>query len=276
MHLNLFFDWYAASIPSKIDAIINSFMPFYENCVLEITSARNGYTHADNFVNQHGEVVLTFYYGGAQQGDKVFAFASGSNASRFSDVVRECYPEHLLVRADVAIDFDEKGAWESLYGLAVKTSEANCLGNRYIGTAGAELADEDEKGRTIYVGSRSSVSMIRVYEKGKKDDKTRPNWVRAEFEFKPQGAEARAYFANASLIEIVNATKLGKYFFSALGAQNIMISCRPGTIRTKSDHDRALAHLIKQYRNVLMVELQRQGGSYEKLGMLLIHGEIEE
>lgn len=268
MHESLFFDWYAASIPDNSHSVAASFLAQYPHCVWEITKPRNGYTHGENLVDQLGEVVLTLFYGGASQGSNVFAFSSGDKAARFVSVLRSIYPDHDLVRADVAIDYDEAGAWSSLYGHGVAVSRAVSVSNRYIGPACSENATETILGRSLYIGSRSSVSMIRVYEKGKKDDKTRPNWVRAEFEFKPKNN--RSKFSDMTPLEILNSTKLGRNFFAVLVNMVKTTPIKCGTIRVKSDHEQSLEHLKKQYRNVLLAELQRCGGSFEQLGLSLL------
>lgn len=260
MQSALFFDWYAASIDSTPDIVINTLKLSYPNESLEPCRANNGFTHADKLVDPSGDTVLTFWYGGCQQGSKVFVFASGQYAQRFSEVVRFDFPDHELVRADVAIDYDDEGVYLSLMKHGIRTSRAVSVKNRFIGEAGSEFAQSSSDGRSLYIGSRSSVSMIRIYEKGKKDDKTRPNWVRSEFEFKPKGSEARLYYAKASLSQIVSATKLGKAFFSALGVAVSAVAVAAGTVRVKSCHDRAFEYLIRQYQNTIKKQLAIVGG----------------
>ena len=272
MQDSLFFDWYSASIPCSPNTVSSVFSATYPHCVWEITKPKNGYTHADALVDQHGETILTMFYGGANQGLNTFAFASGIHAASFAINVRSAFPDHELVRADVAVDYDEGGAWHSLYGHSVSVSAAVSVMNRYIGRAGAEVSVEEKQGRSLYLGSRSSPSMIRVYEKGKKDDRSRPDWVRAEFEFKPKGSDARRFYAKASILEIISSTKLGRRFFSTLGAAVTASPCAPGTVRVKTSHQQTMEHLIKQYGKVLLKELEIRGGSYEELGKALIHG----
>lgn len=269
---NLFFDWYSASIDATPDYIISLLKPIYPLASLEPARPQNGFTHADKLVNQYGETIVTLWYGGSRQGTNTFVFASGQNADFFAYRIRELFPDHELVRADVAIDYEEKGAYLSLVQHGIKSSRGVSVKNKFIGQAGSEFAPDHPDGRSLYLGSRSSVSMIRIYEKGKKDDKTRPDWVRAEFEFKPKGFEARQYYAKASVQQIIGATKLGVAFFPALGLVVKSSPVPPGTVRIKSDHDRAMQHLVKQYRKTLLAELDRNGGSYELLGMTLIHG----
>lgn len=116
-------------------------------------------------------VAVTLWWGGSSQGAAVYAFATGSNANTFSSVIRSLWPLHRLVRADIAVDFNQSGAWVSLNSLAQYLHKNKFVRNspRYVGDLGMEAVDSpDVKGRTIYLGSRQSVHMARFYEKGKK------------------------------------------------------------------------------------------------------------
>lgn len=266
---NLFFDWYSASIDSPPDSIIEVLKSAFPHGTLEPDRPRHGYTHGDKLVDQSGETISSLWYGGSRQGTNVYTYASGSAAPRFSEVIRSAYPDHELVRSDVAIDYDEPGAYLSLFDHGIKTARSVSVKDRYIGPAGSERLLDCPDGRSLYIGSRSSTSMFRIYEKGKKDDKTRPNWVRAEFEFKPKNRAARLYYAKASIQEIVSATKLGRAFFQALGVAVQAAALSPGTVRTKTDHDRAMEHLLRQYGKTLLREFERHNGDYESFGRLL-------
>lgn len=247
---NLFFDWYACSIESSPESVIQKIWDHYPHCTLEIARPKNGFSHADCLVLPSGDVVCTFMYGRASQ--YPFVFSSGVHADGFSRIVRHVFPEHMLVRADVAIDFDQSGAYLSLFQQGIKAAESVSVSTRYVGPALSETAVDCSAGRTLYLGARSSVGMMRIYEKGKKDSPDRPDWVRVEFEFKPKNSEARHHYASASPLEIVSAMKLSRAFFDPLLELVESASVRPGTIRLPTDQDRTLEHMKKQYRKTLL------------------------
>lgn len=268
MRSALFFDWYSASIQAPVDAVADLLQLAYHGHVWEIATPRHGYTHSDKLVNPAGEAVLQLMYGGSSQRDKVHVVSSGVHAHRFAYAFRKAFPEHEVTRVDVAIDYDEEGAYRSLCGHGLAVATAISVSNTFIGQSGTEDHETTAIGRTLYLGSRSSVSMLRIYEKGKKDDKSRPNWVRAEFEFKPK--TNRSAFCQMSPLEIVNNTKLGRAFFSQLVT---MVKSKPvkcGTIRVETDHERSLRHLKTQYKNIMLAELKRLDGCYESLGLSLL------
>jgi len=246
---NLFFDWYACSIDASIESVIQGIWNHYPHATLEIARPKNGFSHADCLVLPSGEPVCTFMYGRVSQ--YVFVFSSGAHADPFSRVVRCAFPDHMLVRADVAMDFDEPGAYLSLFEQGLKAAESVFVSTRYVGPALSERSEDCRVGRTLYLGSRASVGMMRIYEKGKKDCPDRPDWVRVELEFKPKNPAARRYYASASPLEMVSSIKLSRAFFEPLGGLVESASVRPGTIRRPTDLDRTLEHLKKQYGRTL-------------------------
>lgn len=259
----LVFDWYSASIPSCPEVVDVLLRRHYPLCVWEIAKASNGFTHSDNLVDQYGSVVLNMSYGGTSQGANTFVAASGGNAERFAHVVRLEFPDHFLVRADVRLDFDEGGAWVTLYGHGYNIAKKHSIKPRFIGAPETERDLISDDGRSLYIGSRSSVGMVRVYEKGKKDDKSRPDWVRCELEFKPKGHDARLFYAKATKTQILSATRVGRQFFDAFLDTLPMSPCSAHPVKTKTDHENSMEHVKAQYKNVFLAELELCGGSFE-------------
>lgn len=267
----LIFDWYSASIDADIELIIASWVAHFPQDCLEPAKAKNGYTHADRFLNPAGDCTVTFMYGGVSQGSKVYCIASGVHSERFAAWVRYFFPDHELVRADVALDFNEFAAWVTLAGWGINLSRLSNIKNRFIGCAGAELLNTPHgDGRTLELGSRSSVGFMRIYEKGKKDNPDLPDWVRAELEFKPKGLQARQAYAKASKLQIINAVKWVSRFFSELGVSVVARPCAAGTLKTLTTHETTIRHLRKQYQKVFLAELELNGGSLEDLGRTLV------
>ena len=100
-------------------------------------NCRHG-THSDKLVNPAGEAVLQLMYGGSSQRDKVHVVSSGVHAHRFAYAFRKAFPEHEVTRADVAIDYDEQGAWRSLCGHGLAVATATSVSNTFIGESGTE------------------------------------------------------------------------------------------------------------------------------------------
>lgn len=257
------FDWYACGVPKSVSEVMSVLSRSYLASEWRSCSPRSGYTDAAELVSSGAEVICTAMWGGTSQGADVFLFATGDYAQKFSEVVRGAFPVHRLVRADVAIDYNELGAWESLYGLGMDISKRFGLKNKYVGPAERESSDCILlPGRTLYVGSRASVSFFRIYEKGKKDNPDYPCWVRLELEFKPKG-DSRWAYASATPHQIVAATRAGAEVLRVLLNAFALRPCAAGTVRKLSDYDRTLRAIRKQYGNFFNELLSRHGGSLE-------------
>tara|TARA_Y100000815_G_C13288875_1_gene479957 strand:+ start:493 stop:1050 length:558 start_codon:yes stop_codon:yes gene_type:complete len=176
-------------------------------------------------------------------------------------VIRENFNGHRLLRADVAIDYDEEGAWDSLSTLAIQTADAYRLKVQHVGDFHRE-----KDGRTINIGSRSSAAYQRTYEKGKQLGQS-PNWVRQELELKPKSENAKVLYGLVSPQEMYQATKWTQHIWKTLnGPTTALRPAPPGSVRTISDDDRALEFMGKQYGNVLRRKLEALGGDLEAFG----------
>lgn len=245
----LFFDWYACGIECNPDKIMASLSESYPLGTWEASKPMRGYLNAASLMSPDARPYCVLWWGGGSQGTMVHAFATGSMAHTFASVVRLHYPVHRLSRADVAVDFDEPAAWPSLVSLAEYLFDNKFVRRRpfYHGAMGCESLDTSSgDGRTVEVGSRQSVHFGRFYEKGKKDDKTRPNWCRAEIEFKPRG-DARWAYASASPAEMLAATPLGAEVLRVLLGEFAVRPCPAGAVREASDLDKSAAALVKQW-----------------------------
>lgn len=246
---SLFFDYYACGIDQNITKIKDSFSGSYPLGTWEFIKPMQGYTHAAALLSPDMKPYCTLWWGGDSQGTMVHAFATGSMAHTFASVVRLHFPIHRLSRADIAVDYDDSGTWPSFHSLAL-----NLYSNKFVrkypayhGDLGQESIDTPHgPGRTIYLGSRQSVHYVRFYEKGKKDDKTRPNWCRAEVEFKPRG-DSRYEYALASPAEMMAATPLGSELLRILLDEVAIRPCAAGAMRTPSDRQKSIDALRKQW-----------------------------
>ena len=260
MTTGLFFDWYACSIDHNPDLVMVELLGSYPHGTWENVKPKNGYTDARSLVLPDLSVAATLWWGGASQGAAVYAFATGSNAHTFSSVIRSLYPVHRLVRADIAVDFNESGAWVSLNSLAHNLHENKFVRKtpHYVGELGKEAVDSpDVKGRTIYLGSRQSVHMARFYEKGKKDNPSMPNWVRVEVEFKPRDG-ARYDYASATPAECLAATRLGAELLRVLLNSSAVRPCPAGAVRSLTDFERSANALVSQWSPFIRKLLQER------------------
>lgn len=263
------FDYYTASIEANADHVLACLHGSFEMSDVVASTPKNGYERAYNVVR--GDSVLArVQWGGKATGTRTWASASGDRAPQFAAVIRDHFKEHNLLRADVAIDYCEPGAWDSLYSLGIETADKFNLKVRHVGDYHRE-----EDGRTLYIGSRSSPAMQRIYEKGKQLGGD-PNHVRSELEVKPQNARAKQVYAYASPEQMWLATKWSQYVLGVLTGATGMQPAPLGTVREVSDDDRAMEFMFKQYGNVLRRKLEAMGGDIEAFGLFLARGIAEK
>lgn len=235
------FDWYAATVEDKPHRVIDQIVRDFELADVEPCAPKNGYQSAYRIVRGQS-VLANVMYGGASQGTGVHVFASSDAAIAFSGVVRKRWADHQVTRLDVAADFDR--GWSYLYELAVSISQAYKLKTSLVGDY-----LEGVGGRTIYIGSPSSSSRMRVYEKGKQVYRGMSggnlDWVRAEVMLRPQ-REGRLAAARFTPMQAFSCSKwLRAFSWQAVGDTDF--SSKVGSFYLPSDDDRAYQYMLKQY-----------------------------
>lgn len=258
----LFYDWYSVAVElCGVDFYFNYLMSsfHYSEFFKQECTPRNGYTFGYKLVDSSDKTWLTVYYGGDSQGGKLNAFATGDTAERFHHFLNnEVALEYALVRADVALDFNSSGVWSSLYDVCINAADLFKIKKLFVGSP-ESLTGESDEGRTLYLGSRQSVSFLRLYEKGKKDNPLYKDWVRLELEFKPKNAQARLEFAKASKADILNASAFVDTIYGSI-IQVGIAPCSAGTVRSMSDYEKTLLHLFKQYGSFFETGLAKHKG----------------
>lgn len=256
------FDYYTAGIEAHADRVLEKLMGSFDLADLHPDRPQNGYERACKLVR--GDLTLArVQWGGPSVGTRVWASASGTEAPAFAGAVRAAFPDHSLLRADVALDYCEPGAWESLSGLALEVADRFQLKVRHVGDFHRE-----KDGRTLYVGSRQSPVMQRVYEKGKQTGGD-PDHVRCELELKPKNAKARELYASASPEQMWGASRWTSYVLRVLQGSDAPRLAAPGTVREKTDDERALDFMARQYGRALRRKLEALGGDTEAFGLWL-------
>jgi hypothetical protein len=213
-----------------------------------------------------GHVLAAVFWGGANVQPNVEA--KGSYAPAVARLLREL-KEHKPSRADVKRDATAPLLFQRLRELALAYAER-------FGLAFQEVANHDpDKGDTVYLGSRKSQAMLRIYQPGLKraqeegrtgelisDDER--NAVRIELEFKPQKPRAKIAAATLSPDELWGVSPWIAEFAGEVFAMNV----QPISIaeRRESNRNRALRFMAAQYQAHLASLLEECGGDLELFG----------
>lgn len=263
----MMFDWYQAGVVDSPEYILRHLQSAFELSDVEETKPRNGYTRAARVAR--GSTTLCEALWGGNTGDRVLVLGSGANASPVASLVRSEWPDHHLVRADVAEDYDEPEAFDVLSSMLLNIADQHRLKVMHYGDW-----HRKENGRTLYVGSRQSPVMARLYEKGLEQRSkgysinASPDWVRFEVELKPKRNEARKHLATLEPDEYMACSPWTRDVAQVLMNTSLEAITGLGTIKRMSDDDRALAALAKQYGGLLS-RLKSDEGSWESVGRLL-------
>lgn len=256
------FDWYAATVQDFTPRVLERVA---EGLGAEVRDGRAlyGYERGYEF-HANGSVVARALAGGHNGYPHVWA--SGDETDAFVPLIRREWPDqHRVTRMDAAQDFDEPGAWDRLYALALQVADERRL---KIDQAGDWHRLED--GRTFYIGGRKSAVMARLYEKGKQlrglaldgGADISLDLVRLELQVRPAG-RARELAALGRPEDAYGYADWARVLHERLFGTDVeRVHIKE---RRESDDERAIAWLVRQYGDHLG-RLAEGLGSWEAVG----------
>lgn len=193
-------------------------------------------------------------YGGENTGGRVYVSILGSYSQSFYEYISNSDFFYYVVRADVKFDYIGAEVFDRLYSKLVDLAKQKFLKTSLVGDW-----VQNKDGRTLYIGSRSSVYMLRMYEKFKQTQLlTSEEVCRLELEVKPKG-EQRLRAREFTPLDFISSCAWASEFFNSL---NFGVDIIPalGTIRKQTDHERSYAWLKKQYLTTLRKQFYIMGG----------------
>ena len=251
------FDWYQASIPNvSPDVVMTTLAKADYYGEWEETRPLKGYDVGSQFV-VGGEVLYRLNHGGHNAGYGPNVAGSGGAAHKLAQVMRSKFPDHRVSRVDSCVDYHHEDVYDYLRKKALKIAKEHKVAVREIVKP---LSDSDD-GRTLYLGSPSSVVSMRLYEKGKQLGRD-ANWVRAELQLRPQ-KHLKDVTARLSPLEVWALAKWSHSMAVSMGNEDLQrVDVQ---IYQPSDHDRAYRFMLKQYRKVFE-QMKGSHGSWEAVG----------
>lgn len=248
-------DWYAATIPLVSPEEIIDSLSSDLGGEPRAASPLLGYRSAVEIRQDDRRTALVLWGG---HNPDVHAVSSGQDAEPFAAALRALTLRHRVSRADVCVDIDAPGAFETLSTALRAVALQSGLSQQLISDP-----DRPERGRTLYVGSRKSRGFVRLYEKGRKDDPSRPDWVRFEVEIKPNEPDLRAHL---SALAPVDALGMVRWVRAFVGDQfDFAAAAAPVRLPNVADDERSMQAMLNQYGRLLRRAAQRTGG-WDALG----------
>lgn len=200
MHSLLHVDWLSVTIPIDTqrsaekfkdgqlwrDVIASTYTT--DNGKWHTSAPRFGYTHA--YTSQHGTIAMV---GQASMGLHVIYSGQALQALTSLGIDTERIIKNAVsmggraTRIDVALDIIGGRSSVDTYVSACRLHEHVCASKTW------RIMQGSEGGHTLYIGSRTSERMVRIYDKkaqmaAKFDAVEQDNWIRIECEFKGERA----------------------------------------------------------------------------------------
>lgn len=198
---------------------------------------------------------------GLHWGDKLdhcHFVVTGKQARHVVPELRRCHREHGVSRVDVAVDVLDGWSYLEAAAEAIKLAQAHSI---TTSTEGDWVAGV--KGRSLYIGARSSERRRVLYEKGIEQGSDARDWVRFELRVRPSSREKGTYAA-MSPQQVLASDRFARELLNALRLDVALAPVElPNSPRVRRDVSRARRALAAQYTGHIL-EWVREAGSADE------------
>lgn len=254
---SLFFDAYVVSVHLTDADLLRD--RICKELDLDFVATRPKFGYAVAYRLYRGDINHgLIQFGGDNVGGGIYVSILGSMAGAFRDFLLAWRFEYGVLRADVA--FDSVG---SVFVEVARISQELIRDRNLSSSVAGDWVNGT--GRTLYIGSRQSLCFGRIYEKWVQLGLPKESaFDRIEFEFKPH-KKSRVSAASLEPIDFIKSSRWASDLCNQLFAASLFSSLSLDRHRAQSDHNRALAHLVKQYRKTIVHELDNSAGCVDTL-----------
>lgn len=273
LNLGVSFDAYTCSIDCEFPFFSKKLenLGFFRSQI----SPKFGYETAFSFEDNKQNFILVMFGGVSEL---LYVSCMGHFSNTIFELTRDFLPcpssvvplmTPRLNRADVKIDFDSKNMFDFLASKLISLANQKNIKISQVGDWAL-----GREGRTLYVGSRSSSYMIRLYEKHKQKGYEHTDLVRLELEIKPQkkNEKERAFLLNSQEL-IETATNYAPIFSELIENYSDKVSLT--TPRKLSTLEITARHLSKQYASTFEKLLEISEGDLSKFYNILLTGDLD-
>ena len=239
-------DWYAGSVSMTIEKLISALCDSLGTTFRQLERAHNGYKCEGELVADNVSYARIMW-GGVNP--RPFVMATGANSGSVMSALRSLPCAHTCSRLDAAVDLIGETQFDQITSEVVHMLESAKL--RHVPQI-SQVGDWIHgKARTLYVGSRTSRTFLRIYEKtaeqrAKGNDDVPNDWVRVELEYKPNTAEGKAEASHMSPDDCWRASDWTRAVYKLLtGCSGLQPLNAP--LVTPSSRSKALDTLFRQY-----------------------------
>lgn len=256
----MIFDHYQIAVNLSPETVVRDLKNFFDQSDSEPSKPHNGYEYARSIV-RGGTTLATVEWGGNTGKNTKVTVPGSSSPHAFASLAQQAWSGRYYVqRADVAIDFDEEKAFDIIQKMARNVAEEHGLKLDYRGDW------ERGVGRTLYLGSRQSPYYLRIYEKGHEQRQkgiipdASTDWVRVEFEVKPKSKLLRQHAWSMSPEDLLGGSQWVLDVVQCLTSSEVKRFTGMGTIKRKTEDERSIRHMVKQYGSRLESHAETLGG----------------
>ena len=257
------YDYFSVSTYAPHDAVIGHLLHAVDLSDISPITPQNGFKRAVKI--HRGSTIVCVVSWENTDGVSCNIRASGHHSVEIERILRSYFSTsgdvYWATRIDVCEDISREGYFDTITRLAIEFAKRKGKKISYQGDWARGIE------RTLYIGSRKSEIMLRIYEKGQQLGLD-PHHVRYEVEIKPnsKNKERRKELVSMHPGQLLFLGVSGK-FLNYIGWDH-MEPYLLESLYKESDDVRARKALVKQYGNIISRWAEDLGG-YPELSRVL-------
>jgi hypothetical protein len=266
------FDWYQATVHAPLDDVLEGLLGLSDAPRLVHGKGAHGYGHA-TVVHGSDGAIGKVWHGGTHEHPHVVLSGDGTQAG--VEMIRASFPDHFPSRVDAREDFGDAGAFDRILPVMLSVAEAQRV---KVGCAGDWALTMEA--RTLYLGSPSSATRQRLYDKAAElrakfaADPVRlatvpQHLARLEAQVRPQTREARQRFATIEPTAVMGSSRWLREVWRGVSGLELE-PVQVGKVWRQSDDDRAYCSFLRQYGGLLKRIAEDLGG-WDCVGLQIGH-----
>lgn len=202
--------------------------------------------------------------------------SSGGRSAVVSRVLRRLVPLHYVTRVDSAIDFVGEDRFSELVERAEYVREKTFVYGKKISTTMIQQ-DRETAGKTFYLGSMSSETLMRIYDKAVEQRAKLPKhlradvppvWSRCEVVARPKDKERRLFLSRCDASDVWQSSDSVAEFYKLLN-ESEFLQDMPDRPKKDLDLNKAYWTMLYQYRRTFLWLLSRTKGDRNAASLIL-------
>lgn len=256
------FDWYSATVLDSYSSVLDALVRDLRVDEVERGPGMRGFD-SSRVLRARGVTVARVFMS-SRETVQPHVVGSSVAAADLARVLKGWEVTHRVARADSCVDFTGPSEYERLESLLLETAESHRLKLLAVGN----IWSKSDGRPTVYVGSPSSETRVRLYDKhAESGGEYEPDTYRLELQTRPAKPERKVWVSNVDAAQVWGLARWSNDLGHRVGIDG---EAAPPRSKRRGDLDSALDAAAAQYGRRFLESLRTHEGDVEAFALDLL------